>query len=148
MPEAVLSDPDLFPSEEIIFRYIGKYQEHWKLLFDRIRERHPGLEGNWKYYRDGKSWLFKMTGGSETVFWLSLAERTFRITFYFNRKNEGFLLHSGVSEKIKKEYRDLPASKNFRPVTILVKSKTDVEQILQLTGIKVNAKKQSKAGRM
>jgi hypothetical protein len=61
MEQPVLSDANKFPSEDIIFSHIGKTKALWISLFEHIHANHPDFAEEWRYYRDGKSWLLKVT---------------------------------------------------------------------------------------
>jgi hypothetical protein len=136
MDKPILSDKNIVPSDELIFKHIGKFKSHWILLFDWIQTNHPSLTGKWNFYNDGKSWLFKMINKSNTIFWLSLIPPTFRVTFYFNKNNEHLLYESPLSDDIKKHYKDNNLKNKIRPVTIIVKNKKDIEHIKMLIDIK------------
>jgi hypothetical protein len=42
-----------------------------------------GLQPEWRYYNDGRAWLCKVTDGRKTIFWFSVWEGFFRVSFYF-----------------------------------------------------------------
>ena len=85
MEQPVLSDKEQYPTDEIVFAHIGVKKAHWSTLFEHIHTHYPDFSAEWRYYQDGKSWLMKVTGRKQTIFWLSLSHGTFRTTFYFNR---------------------------------------------------------------
>ncbi|HDQ44250.1 MAG TPA: DUF3788 family protein [bacterium] len=61
MEPAVLSDQNVFPTDEVIFAQIGKTRPLWTSFFEDIHARHPEFSEEWRYYNDGKSWLMKVT---------------------------------------------------------------------------------------
>jgi len=97
MEQPVLCNKEQYPTDEIIFAYIGAKKAYWSALFDYIHARHADFSSEWRYYHDGKSWLMKVTRRKQTIFWLSLAKGTFRTTFYFNRKAEDAIQQSALS---------------------------------------------------
>lgn len=46
------------------------YQERFAAQFTKPMRRHP----EWRYYKDGKSWLCKITQKNKTIVWISLWE--------------------------------------------------------------------------
>lgn len=140
MPEQVLNDKDVFPSEEIIFSHIGARRKLWCSLFDFIHSEYPDFSVEWRYYFDWKGWLMKVTKKSRTIFWLSLTGSTFRLTFYFNQRAEGALEESGLSEELKDAFFASKYINKIRPITITVSGKQDIEQIKILTAIKLKVK--------
>jgi hypothetical protein len=136
----ILSDPDVYPSPEIIFSHIGKTKNLWQSLFEHIHTKHPDFSEEWRYYRDGKSWLMKITRKSKTIFWLSLFEHTFRTTFYFGDKAEDAIINSAISEELKKQFKDGKHYGKIRGLTIVFREEKDVENAKELVGIKLSMK--------
>jgi len=88
MDKPLLADKEQFPTEEIIFSHIDESRIHWETIFGHIHINYPEFIGEWRYYYDGKSWLLKTTKKSKTIFWLSVVQDSFKITFYFGDKAE------------------------------------------------------------
>ncbi len=82
----------------------------------------------------------KVQKKSKKIFWLSLFQNTFRITFYFTDKAEKLINESGIPEKLKEEFKSEKHFNKIRGITILFKSKKDVEYAKELIGIKVGIK--------
>ena len=68
------------------------------------------ISEEWKYYNDGKTWLFRTLKKKKTLFWIRILKNTFRIAFWFINKLEPIILESDLHEKIKDEYKN--AKKN------------------------------------
>ena len=75
MEPSVLTDPDVRPSEDVIFSHIGRQRAQWEALFRFIHAEHPDFVATWRYYNDGKSWLMNVSRKKKTVFWLSVIAR-------------------------------------------------------------------------
>ena len=140
MEGPVLSDKDQFPTEEIIFSHIGKTRKLWESFFEYIHTSHPDLEVNWRYYKDGKSWLMKVTRKSKTIFWLSVIKGSFRTTFYFTDRAEKSILDSSLSDELKKSFTDGKKYNKIRGITVVFKRLKDVEYAETLINIKLNVK--------
>ncbi len=136
MTEPVLTDKKIYPGEDIIFSLIGKHQRYWISLFDFIKAEYPDLSGAWKYYHDGKRWLFSLKEKSRTIFWLSLTGRSFQVTFYFNPITEKYFYASPLPGDMKQKYMEQHAGKKIKPVTVMVKSMRDIDTIKTLIQIK------------
>jgi len=137
MDEIILSDKNQFPTEKIIFSHIGKSKIYWESLFRYIHSNHPDISEQWKYYKDGKSWLLKVARKSETIFWLSLVQNTFRITFYFGDKAEPAVMKSIIPAKLKKQFKDGKRYGKIRGLTLLMNNKQNVEAVKELILIKI-----------
>lgn len=137
MNTQVLNDASQFPSEEIIFAWLGKAGPLWSSLFNYVRDIYPEINCDWRYYRDGKSWLLKVTRKSKTVFWLSVIKGAFRTTFYFGDKARQIIMKSPLNDELKEQYN---SKTGLRGVTVIVKNKKDIDSIKELIDIKLRMK--------
>jgi hypothetical protein len=138
--DPALSDPGIKPTDDYIFGILGDKQKLWKEIMSHMNQNYDGSEGGWNYYNDGKRWLFKLIYKKKTVFWIGIFEDTFRITFYFADKAQPLINDSSLPDRIKDEFA---ASKKYgavRAVSIIMKEKSDVDNVLELISIKVALK--------
>jgi hypothetical protein len=140
MDQPLLGDNTQFPTEKIIFSHIGKTKALWQTFFDYIRTEHSDFVEEWRYYNDGKSWLMKVTRKSKTIFWLSILEDAFRITFYFTDKAAQAIESSPISNKLKMKFREGKPSGKLRGLTILFGDPRDVEDARALISVKLSLK--------
>ena len=140
MDQPLLSDKNTFPTKEIIFSHIGRTKTHWQSLFEYIHSDYPDFSEEWRYYNDGKSWLMKVVRKSKTVFWLSVIKGAFRITFYFTDRAEQVIIESNISDELKKQFKDGKRYNKIRGLTIVFKTKKDVEYAKSLIAIKLSVK--------
>ena len=128
------------PSDEIVFSFIGKYKPLWISLFQYIQDQHPEITKEWRYYNDGKCWLLKATKKTKTIFWLSVIEKTFRITFYFTDKAQKAIDSSTLPEELKEQFKSGKRYNKIRGLTIIVKNKKDCASAEELIRIKGSMK--------
>jgi hypothetical protein len=138
--EQILKDKDIYPSDEVIFSIISNKRIVWETIMGYAHENYPVTIGEWKYYNDGKQWLFRLLLKKKTIFWISLVEDTFRITFYFGGKAESLIIESTLSENVKKEFLTREFSGPFRPVTIKIKDISDFDDVRKLIDLKIRQK--------
>jgi len=136
MEKQLLSDKDQFPTEDIIFSHIGKYRTLWISFFDYLHAEHPDYTEEWRFYNDFKSWLMKVQRKRKTVFWLSIADKTYRATFYFPAKAEQVIMDSSISEELKDQYRCGNKKAVSRGITVFFRNKKDLEQAKLLCDLK------------
>ena len=140
MQDPVLSDANEYPLEEIIFSHIGKSRPLWNLFFEYIHLNHPDFSEEWRYYRDGKSWLMKVTRKKKTIFWLSIVENAFRTTFYFTDQAEELIMSSKLSEDLKEQFRAGKQYGKIKGITLVYSAKRHIEEAKILIGIKLRMK--------
>jgi Protein of unknown function (DUF3788) len=140
MGQPILTDENQLPTKEVIYSLIGKSRVLWDSVFEHIRSNFPQLVEEWKYYKDGKSWLLKVTLKSKTIFWLSVIKNSFRMTFYFTDKAETLINKSNISNELKESFRKGKKLNKIRGITITFNSRNDVEYAKALIEIKLNLK--------
>jgi hypothetical protein len=133
----ILKDPNQYPTEDVIFSSIGSAKKLWISFFDYIRQNHPDFSEEWRYYNDGKNWLMKVVRKSKTVFWLSVWENAFRITFYFTDKAEETIDQSGISDELKTQFKNGKHYGKLRGLSIIFRNQTDIEYAKSIIAIKL-----------
>ena len=148
MERPCLNDKDEFPSDEVLSFYLGKVKTVWDSFMDFLGEEYPSFTGQWRYYDDGKSWLYKLTKKKKTISWISVWHNMFKTTFYFPDRAEELIIKS----KLKKEYKDkfgfpfILTVKNHTKASLLevfarrLQNTVDIEMVQALTEIAQIAK--------
>lgn len=132
----ILSDKEVIPTEDYILSILGDKKEFWKSIIKIATEEYKDTSGTWKYYNDGKQWLFKMVQKKKTLFWSGIHKDTFRITFYFGDKAEPAILASDLPQSIKDGFKTTKRYGAIRAISIRVFEHSDVENVMKLIGIK------------
>jgi len=70
MEPQVLSDKFIKPNDEILFAIIGDKHLLWQQIIRYLYDHHKDISEEWKYYNDGKSWLFRTLKKKMTIFWI------------------------------------------------------------------------------
>jgi len=133
----ILRDPDQYPTEEVIYSCIGNRKALWISFFDTLREQHPDFLEEWRYYKDGKNWLMKVTRKSKTIFWLSVWKNAFKITFYFSDKAEELINQSSIPDDLKEEFKKGKRYGKIRGLTIVFRKEKDIEYAASLVAIRL-----------
>jgi hypothetical protein len=132
----VLSNKEIFPDDEYVFPLIGNRKIQWINLMNYISETHNDFSGSWKYYNDGKQWLFKMVHKKNTIFWLGVLSDTFRISFWFGDKAIPLIEGSDLPQSIKDDFRTAKKYGAIRAVSVKVYEQSDVENVIKLIKLK------------
>ena len=136
----VLGDKSVYPSEEILQSIIGEKMVLWQKIISYVKDNYKDITEEWRYYNDGKQWLFKMQQKKKTIFWAGVLKDTFRITFYFGNKAEPAIEESTLPQKIKDGFREAKRFGTLRPISTIVKENKDLDNILKLIDVKVKLK--------
>ncbi len=136
MEKAILSDPNVYPTDRVLASCLMKGYGAFRSLFEYNHANFPELQERWKYYNDGKRWLMSVSKKKKTVFWLSVDKACFRLAFYLSSKYEPAILGSDLPASMKKQYMS-SAGKSFRAITLIVKCKKDTETYKKVLAVKL-----------
>ena len=136
MEKTVLTDKEEYPSDKVLQRTLGETKEVWDAFFAFLAEHYPLYTGEWRYYRDGNSWLFKLTKKKKTVCWISVYEGKFKTTFYFADKAEELILNSRLKKALKEAFINGKHYGKIRGLTVDIKETQDLSSTKKLIEIK------------
>jgi len=136
MKKPVLSDPAIYPTDEVLSSHLRKAKPSFALLFRYNHENFPEFVERWKYYNDGKSWLLNVSRKKKTLFWLSVNDGAFRTTFYLNSRAALSVPGSKIPKELKDQFRE-SEGKTFRGITVVLRTKKDVEVYKELLALKL-----------
>jgi len=104
----LLRDPDIEPTSDVIEKALGDSNSAYIKFISELTSHDIHLE--WRYYKDGKSWLakglFKWTGArggqnETTIFWLSIWDGFFKVNIYIPEKYRADVLSLPFKNEIK-----------------------------------------------
>jgi hypothetical protein len=107
METQLLREPETFPSKEVLKRTLGKVYNVLEELELILTHDNYSLTFDWRYYKDSKAWLCKVSHKKKTVFWLSVWDGFFRTSFYFLERHLNGIAALQTNENsftIKKEW--------------------------------------------
>jgi hypothetical protein len=140
MEKPCLNNEDEYPDDAVLGRCLGDVKNTWDSFIDFIRESYPSFSGEWRYYRDGKSWLYKLTKKKHTICWISIWAGAFKTAFYFPDRAAELI----AASKLKKEYIDqFVHGKKYgkiRGITVEIKNSADLSATRSLIEIKEHLK--------
>jgi len=137
MKNEILANKSVEPTEDMIFSIIGEKKLVWKQTMSYLYDNNNDITEVWKYYNDGKSWLFRTLKKKKTIFWINILDDTFRIAFYFADRLEPIILNSELSESLKTEYKGAKIFNKSRCIYIDIQSTGDFQEIKKLIDLKL-----------
>lgn len=140
MEPIVLTDPNIQPTDELIFSIIGENSVYWEQIIDYLHDNHFDITEEWRFYNDGKSWLYRALRKKKTIYWVGILKDTFRISFWLSDKAEEMIEVSTLSEDIKEVFRNAKRSKFGRCVSVEMGSPDDLKSVLKLIELKLKIK--------
>jgi len=136
MERPLLNDSSTFPDDAVLMHHLGNTFKIWSAFLELLKSGYPEIRLDWKYYKDGKSWLCKASRKSKTICWISVWDQYFRISFYFTDKAHGLISSSSIPETLKHQFtRAYPVAK-LKPVIVNIKERSDLNAVEKLIDIK------------
>lgn len=104
----LLRDPDIRPTGDVLAAALKDSFQAYAGFVDML----PNLDiqPEWRYYNDGKAWLCKGaykrktsrgTDKERTVFWLSVWDGFFRVSFFIGEKQRAYAQNIFISQSTK-----------------------------------------------
>jgi len=126
MERPLLNDSETYPSDEVLKNALGEAYAAFQSYISTIHDDPYNLLSEWKYYRDGKAWLCKISKKKKTVHWLSVWSGFFRVGYYFTEKSGEGIPHLDIDDTLKQAFA------TSEPIGKLVSLSVDVRSEKQL----------------
>ena len=137
MEPIVLTDPNVQPTEDVIFSIIGENKVFWLKIVEYLYEHHFDITEEWRFYNDGKSWLYRTLRKKKTIYWVGVQKNTFRVSFWLSEKALPMIEASSLPDRIKEEYQNAKPFNHSRCITVIMGSEEDFENVLKLIVLKL-----------
>ncbi len=143
--QQLLRDPGVKPTSEMIAAGLGSAYEIFTKFINELENRYGITLMDWRFYNDGKAWLskgeYKWTtprGANKVkpIFWLSIWEGFYKVSFYFSVDARNELLSLPTSAETKDIIANAsPKGKTARFIPVVL----DIDNDRQLSDIYVIA---------
>ncbi|MBP7461068.1 MAG: DUF3788 family protein [Candidatus Delongbacteria bacterium] len=140
MDKMVLTDPTIFPTDSILQAALGPVFTIYHDFIERFVGPEMALSLEWHYYNDGKAWLGKVTHKKKTVFWLSVWDACFKLSFYFTEKTRAGVMALPIDEAYKQQVNQAVPIGKLIPLVIEIRGPESVEDALTIIRYKKNLK--------
>ncbi len=136
MEEPCLVDEAEYPDDRVLGRYLGDATAAWDAFAAFLERRYPDFCLEWRFYKDGKSWLCKVVKKSKTVCWVSVYRDRFRTTFYFPDRAENLIANSSIRTKYKEQFVNAKHYGKTRGLTVDIRKVADLSTTKKLISVK------------
>ncbi|MDX9882729.1 MAG: DUF3788 family protein [Prolixibacteraceae bacterium] len=140
MEKPLLRDQSVYPSDEVLKSVLGLSCPVYIELTETVMGPAYGLVPQWNYYTDGKAWLCKVQYKKKTIFWLSVWDKFFKISFYFTEKAGPGLMQLDIDESLKQNFRNSKSFGKLIPLVFDIKTKNQLTDLLIVVEYKMSLK--------
>jgi len=138
MNELLLNDKNEYPDDNVLRRHLGKTKVIWDQFTSQVSALPGAMTMEWRYYNDGKSWLCKLVYKKKTMCWISIWDGFFKTTFYFMERNDKDIQALPIDKRWKESYLSHKGFGKLKPLTIEVKTKKALSNVLEVLKYKSN----------
>lgn len=140
MEKPCLNDESRTPDAVLIEEALGPAYMAYENFIGKITAEPFKLDVQWRYYHDGKAWLCKVQYKGKTVFWLSVWECLFKVSFYFSQRHAQAVEALGLDEGLLKQFRDRKPIGRLIPLVVEVHTMWQLDDIYTLIEFKKKLK--------
>jgi len=126
MEKSVLDDVNEYPSEEVLKRHLGRGIASWRAFQEHLKTHDPALNDEWKFYKDGKSWLYKVTCKRLTLCWVTVFKSRFMASCYFPDRAEDAVLNN-LNKDCIDQFQNGPRVGKTRAVSVKIRKLADLK---------------------
>ena len=134
----LLQDPERVPTPEILKAEFGKLYPLYTELVDTLESDDVGLGMEWRYYKDGKAWLCKITRKKKTVVWMSAWQDYLNLGFYFTEKTGAGIPELEIAQELKKNYATADPIGKMKPLTVNLRESSQLQDLSKLLQYKIS----------
>jgi hypothetical protein len=99
-----------------------------------------GLQREWRYYKDGKSWLYKLTHKKKTIAWLTLRETYIQTSFYFTEKTKEGIMQLNIDKDIITAFSQKKMIGKLIPLLLCIDKKEKLSDFMKIATYKMALK--------
>lgn len=136
METQLLREEIPYPDAAVLKVNLGEIYDVYAGFVSIMTAEPYSLQPEWNYYKDGKSWLCKITFKKKTVIWLSVWDDCFKVTFFFTDKSKSGIEELEISPSIKESFLKSKNIGKLIPLGIAIRDKVQIDDVLKLIAFK------------
>ena len=137
MVENVLIEKEVIPDQNLIERKLLENSVHLESIRNFILNSFGETNEEWKHYGEKIGWLLKKFYKKRNLFFITICEGYFNITFVFGQKAFDIIEDSKISSELKTELAGARKYAEGRGLNIKVESAHYLKDIEKLIVIKI-----------
>jgi hypothetical protein len=125
------------PDDRMLTRDLAETKKYLDKIAEFIECKYGDYKPEWKYYNKKSGWVLKMFARKRNVLFIVPCNKYFRIVFTCGDKAAEMVINSKLPDRIKKDLSEAKKHTEGRTIQIEVKTKDDLENILEMIRIKL-----------
>ncbi|MCG8696629.1 MAG: DUF3788 domain-containing protein [Bacteroidales bacterium] len=125
MDEPILKKEEEYPDNAVLEKYLKDTKPVWDFFIEMVNTRDYTSE--WRFYKDGYNWLFKVTKKKKTICWAAVFDGYFKNTFYFGAKAEEMIVNSSLAPEYTDQFLHGKRWGKIRGITVDIRNPDSLE---------------------
>lgn len=138
MDRPLLNDATILPEDAVLEAVLKDCNKVYQEFEDQLPNYQIELE--WRYYNDSKCWLGKSTTKKKTIFWLSVWQGFFRVSFYFTEKTRVGIMALPISDEVKIKIENEPVKGKLILLFFDISEKAQLKDVFTVIAYKQSCK--------
>ena len=134
----LLKNPDKTPTPEVLEAELGELYPLYSELLGMLESDEFCLGYEWRYYKDAKGWLCKITRKKKTVVWMSAWRDCLSLGFYFTEKTGAGIPELEIDPGLKQNYATADPVGKMKPLTVELKESNQLRDLGTLLRYKIS----------
>ena len=130
-----LKDEEIYPDDAVLKTILGKAYSAYSALLKMYENNEMKYE--WRYYKDGKSWLCKVQKKNKTILWMSVWKDFIQACIYCPERHIEDVLSMDISNEIKEKIKNTKNIGKSRPCIFEVRDIIILDDIEKIMNYKI-----------
>ncbi len=137
MSSSIFSEKLVTPNDKMLSVELGETKVYYDEICRFINDEYGDFRPEWKYYNPKSGWILKLFHKKRNVLFITPCKNFFRTAFVFGDRAVDAVLISNLPNHLKQELASATKYAEGRGIRIEVRSKEDLNNILDLIKIKL-----------
>jgi hypothetical protein len=132
----LLRDESIEPSDDTLAELLAEIYPTYAHFISSITDEPLCLDPQWKYYKDGKSWLCRIMYKKKTISWMSVWEGYFKVTTYLSKKNLQEIDRLQIDSKLIAEFSETGLTRKYPYFMVNISSADQLSDVVTIMAFK------------
>ncbi len=138
MDKPLLNDAHIYPTDTVLTSILSNCIEVYQTFTGNLPEY--GVKLEWRFYNDGNAWLSKGISKRKTVFWISIWQGFFKVSFHFTEKTRLGVMDLPIANEMKTRMKNEQVKGKLVSLIIDVSESTQLKDVFTLISYKQSCK--------
>lgn len=137
MSASIYTEKFVEPDDKMLTYDLAESKSYLDKIAEFIESEYGDFRPEWKFYNQKSGWILKMFSKKRNVMFIVPCDKYFRVAFTFGGKASDLIFNSKLPDSLKKDLFEAKKYAEGRTIQIEVKTKNDLDNILEMIKIKL-----------